>query len=178
MHHRRVRTGSQGVVAIALVLLAIAAWLGGPGNWRDAAEPVSAALVGAALSQAASWYAFRLQDAARNEELEATRSAAVLADLDETRRLLQMLRLSLFTGPPSAELAATVWNALTHHSDVVTPQEASSLVHAAVTGYAARKAELINQAGTMIDRITARELSLKFEQGRRTARKQPLSTPP
>jgi hypothetical protein len=63
-------------------------------------------LVGAALTKALEIYQLRRDE--RSNDAERRR-----AGLDETRRLLYMIRWS--TGEPSPELLATVANALVHH---------------------------------------------------------------
>ena len=158
------RNWSQALVTAVLVLGAIAAWLSGPGKWDDAAQPVAAALLGAGLAQFANWYAAIRKDASDQATAKDRAIAETLADLDETRRLIVMLRHELLQehpGPPSSELSASVWNALVHHSDVVTSDEAQSFIFGCLREYLGRRSELVKQADEFISRITAREHSIR-----------------
>lgn len=152
-------------IAIALLVLAGTAWLSGPGDWQEAAPLVAAGLFGAGLSQLVAWHGASVEQRERDRAADSARTSEALRDLDESRRLVQMVRLSLRDGRPSPEVAATLWNALAHHSDVVSPDEASQFVQTALSYRGPDKEPLLRTADDLIARITAREHSIRHEAG-------------
>jgi hypothetical protein len=81
---------------------------------KETAGAAGLLFVGAALARAVDVY--REQRSAQAQDIERRRSG-----LDETRRLLLMIRMSI--GEPSPELVASVVNALVHHHAVEIPAD-------------------------------------------------------
>ena len=100
---------AASLAATGVVLLAVGGLI-----TKETAGATGLLLVGAALARAVDVY--REQRSAQAQELERRRSG-----LDETRRLLLMIKMSI--GEPSPELVASVVNALVHHHAVEIPTD-------------------------------------------------------